>query len=327
MTNWTRRGFLGSLGAGMAAGELALLNAQAPPQGQAAPNPMRDAANVDRDVVFGKGGTVDLQADIYKPTGTSKRMAVIHYHGGGFAGGNKNGLANRCQAMSALGYTNIAAQYRLTGAGRWPAQIEDVKTAIRWTRANAAKLGIEPNRIALAGYSAGGHLALFANGTQNVAQYEGSGGNAGAGTQLAAVIAYYPVTGPAWEGFRKGFPLPEGSSEEAWKQVEIAGHVKGFSPTILHHGLADTTVAPESSQDFLKVLRGASIPSELHEFSAVPHGFDAVQEFADITARLNDLFLDRYVVNPRPYPSGRGGGEGGRGAAPGGAGRGGGRGQ
>ena len=82
----------------------------------------RDAANVDRDVVFGKGGTVDLQCDVYKPTGASKRMAVIHYHGGGFAGGNKNGLAARLQAMSALGYTNIAAQYRLSGVARWPGE-------------------------------------------------------------------------------------------------------------------------------------------------------------------------------------------------------------
>ena len=317
-TTLTRRGFLGAVGAGIAISELASLSAQ----GQApAPNPARDAANVDRDVVYGKGGDVDLHADIFRPTGTSKRMAVLHFHGGGFAGGNKNGLAARLQSMSALGYTNLAVQYRLAGVARWPAQIEDVKAAIRWTRANASKLGIDPARITLAGYSAGAHLALFANGTQNQAQYEGSGGNAGAGTALTACIAYYPVTGPAWEGFRKAFPMPAGSSEEAWKQTEPGTHVKGFAPTILHHGLADTTVPPESSQEFLKVLRGAGIPSELHEFAGVPHGFDAVQEFADATARLNDLFLDRYVVNPRPYPSGRGGGGGAEG------GRGGGRGQ
>lgn len=287
-SNWTRRGFLGSLGAGIAAGELAVLNAQG-----------REAAHVDRDVVYGKGGDVDLHADIYRPTGTSKRMAVLHFHGGGFAGGSKNGLAARLQSMSALGYTNLAVQYRLAGAARWPAQIEDVKAAIRWTRANASQLGIDPARIALAGYSAGAHLALFANGTQNQAQYEGSGGNAGAGTQLSACIAYYPVTGPAWDGFRKAFPLPAGSSEEAWKQVEPGTHVKGFAPTILHHGLADTTVPPESSQEFLKVLRGAGIASELHEFAGMPHGFDAVQEFADATARLNDLFLDRHVRGGR----------------------------
>jgi len=89
-----------------------------------------------------------------------------------------------------------------------------------------------PARIGVAGYSAGGHLALFAAGTQNQPQYEGSGGNAGVGTQLAACMAYYAVTGPAWEGFRKQFPMAEGSSEEAWKQAEPGTHVKGFPPTV-----------------------------------------------------------------------------------------------
>lgn len=315
--NWTRRSFLGTLGAGVAVSEFASLAGLA--QGQAPPpNPARDAANVERDVVFGKGGDVDLQCDIYKPpAASSKRMAILHFHGGGFAGGNKNTLAAGLQSMSALGYVNIAVQYRLSGVAKWPAQIEDVKAAIRWTRANASRLSIDAGRIGVAGYSAGGHLALFAAGTQNQPHYEGSGGNAGAGTQVAACMAYYAVTGPAWEEFRKAFPLPEGSTEDAWKQVEPATHIKAFPPTVLHHGLADTTVRPESSEEFLKVLRGANIPSELHEFAGVPHGFVGIPEFAESTARLNDFFLERHVINPRTYPAfgaGRGrGGEGGRG--------------
>ena len=113
--NWTRRSFLGTLGASVAASELSSLAALA--QGQApAPNPARDAANVERDVVFGKGGDVDLQCDIYKPpAAASKRMAILHFHGGGFTGGNKNNLAARLQSMSTLGYVNIAVQYRLAG--------------------------------------------------------------------------------------------------------------------------------------------------------------------------------------------------------------------
>src|SRR6266550_6810506 len=153
----TRRLFLGSLGATLALPELRVAA-----QGGA---PAAPAANVDKDVVYGKGGDTDLHLDIYKPTGANnKRMAVIHFHGGGFAGGNKDGLAARLQALSARGYTNIAAQYRLSGVAKWPAQMEDVKSSIRWTRANAARLGIDPARIAVAGYSAGGHLALFAAG-------------------------------------------------------------------------------------------------------------------------------------------------------------------
>ena len=312
-STWTRRGVLGTLGAGVALGNLTSRAAWA--QGQApAPNPAREAANVERDVVFGKGGGVDLHCDIYRPpAAASKRTAILHFHGGGFAAGNKNNLAARLQAQSALGYVNIAAQYRLSGVARWPGQIEDVKAAIRWTRANALALGIDPARIAVAGYSAGGHLALFAAGTQNSPQYEGSGGSAGAGTQVAACIAYYAVTGPAWDGFRKQFPMPEGSSEEAWKQAEPGTYVKGFPPTVLHHGLTDVTVRPESSEQFLALLRGAGVPSELHEFAGVPHEVVAHQEVAEAVARLNDFFLERHVITPKTYPpfgAGRGGGRG-----------------
>ena len=162
----TRRLFLGSLGATLALPELRLqARGQAPP-----------AVNVEKDVVYGKGGDTDLHLDIYKPTGAAnKRMAIVHYHGGGFQGGSKDNLAARLQTMSARGYVNIAAQYRLSanGAARWPSQIEDVKASIRWTRANASRLGIDPARIAVAGYSAGGHLALFAAATANRPEFEG----------------------------------------------------------------------------------------------------------------------------------------------------------
>ena len=69
-------------------------------------------------------------------------------------------MASSSRAFAGLGYVSIASQYRLTGQGRWPAQIEDVKAAIRWTRANAARLNIDADKIAIAGYSAGGLMAL-----------------------------------------------------------------------------------------------------------------------------------------------------------------------
>jgi acetyl esterase/lipase len=243
-------------------------------------------------------------------------MAVIHFHGGGFAGGNKDGLAARLQTMSARGYLNIAAQYRLSanGAARWPSQIEDVKASIRWTRANASRLGIDPARIAVAGYSAGGHLALFAAGTPNMPQFEGKGGNEGVKTDVAACLAYYAVTGDAWEGFRRQFPMPDGSSDEAWRAATPGTYIKNFPPTILFHGLADVTVPPESSMEFLKQLRGANIPSELHTYAGVPHEFVGIPEFAESTAALADFFLERHVINPKTYPpfgAGRGGGRGG----------------
>ncbi len=132
-------------------------------------------------------------------------MATIHLHGGGFNGGSKDALAERIGPFAARGYLAIAAQYRLAGQAKWPSQIEDVKAAIRWARANATSLGIEPERIAIVGYSAGGHLALMAAGTQNRPELEGRGGHAGAGTQVAACAAYYAVTelSPGGDGSRE----------------------------------------------------------------------------------------------------------------------------
>ena len=86
-----------------------------------------------------------------------------------------------------LGYVSIASQYRLTGQGRWPAQIEDVKAAIRWTRANATRLNIDADKIAAAGYSAGGLMALFAAATQDRKEFDGNGGNAGVSTKVSGL--------------------------------------------------------------------------------------------------------------------------------------------
>ena len=299
----SRRLFLGTVGAVFALREPALMEAaQAPPGGGSTP------ASVEKDVVFGKGGDLDLKLDIYRPAVASKRTAIIHYHGGGFTAGSKDGLAGAAGPLTAMGYVNIAAQYRLAGVAKWPAQIHDVKAAIRWTRANASRLGIDPARIVIAGYSAGGHLALFAAGTQNMPEFEGRNGTPGVSTSLAGCLAFYAVAGGDWPGFRTNFPMPVGAGEDAWRAATPATYVKNFPPTILHHGLADTTVPPLSSQELLKVLQAANIPSELHTLSGVPHAFINHPELVEITARLNDSFLDRTVLNPKTYPPFGGGG-------------------
>ena len=232
---------------------------------------------IEKDVVFGKGGAMDLRCDVHRPpAGTSKRAATIHIHGGGFTGGSKETLIERVRPFTATGYVAIAAQYRLLGQAPWPAMLDDVKAAIRWTRANAVRLGIDPARIFIVGYSAGGHLALAANGTQNNPKFEGSGGSAGAGTQVAACVAFYPVAdGPPASAATATYMTPN------------------VSPTILFHGVADTTVPIESSQGLFQLLRDKKVPSEFHSFAGQPHIFDREPAFATACAQLADLFIER----------------------------------
>ena len=259
---------------------------------------------VERDVVFGQGGGMDLHCDIYRPPASApaKRTAIIHYHGGGFARGSKEALAEKLPRYTKRGYVSIAAQYRLSGVAKWPAQIEDVKACIRWTRANADRLGIDPAKIAIAGYSAGGLLALFASGTQDRPEFEGTGGSPGVSTKLAACFSFYAVTGPSWSGWRTSGLLPNGADDAAFSATEPANYVKDFPPTEIFHGTADVTVPIESSQKLFEALRQAKVPVEMHEFDGVPHEFDEHPEFGETVAQLADFFLDRHVLNPRTYP-------------------------
>jgi acetyl esterase/lipase len=272
------------------------------------------SVQVEKDVVFGKGGDVDLRLDIYRPPGTSsKRMALIHLHGGGYRGGSKNDLADKVTPITRLGYVSIAAQYRLSGVAKWPAQLADLKAAIRWTRANANSLGIDPKLIAVVGYSAGGHLALSGAGTQRRTEFEGNGGNPNVSSELAACVAFYPLTDivPQPDGMPHTL-LPAGSGEAAHQEATATRFISAaFPPTVIFHGLSDVTIPPENSERLLQLLRKVNVPSELHTFAGVPHEFDRHAEFAQATAQLIDFFLERHLLHPRTYPPfGPGGGRG-----------------
>jgi acetyl esterase/lipase len=318
MARLTRREFVKTASGLAAAPALAAVAAQA--QG---PAPDTGNLRVEKDIVFGKGGSTDLTLDVYQPpTGVAtKRMAIIHLFGGGFFVGNKNAgyIINDAKALGARGYTNISANYRLQTQGSWPAQIHDVKAAIRWTRANAARLGIDANKIAVAGYSAGGMLSLMAAGTNGKKEFEGDGGNPGVSSDVNASIGVYPLASA--QTARGLFPEGQATPENIAAASPTTYISATFAPTILIHGTKDGTVPVHSSVDFFTKLHGLGVPSTLTLIQGADHAFDNnAPDAVEVMAASIDLFLDRLLINPKPYPSfggGGRGGRGGRGAAPG----------
>jgi acetyl esterase/lipase len=318
MATFSRRSFVKASGALAAAPALTAVTARA--QG---PAPDIGDLRAERDIVFGKGGDMDMLLDVYHPPEgvTPKRLAIIHLFGGGFFGGNKSVgyIINDAKALGARGYTNISANYRLQTQGSWPAQIHDTKAAIRWTRANAERLGIDADKIVVAGYSAGGMLSLLAAGTNGRPEFEGDVGTPGVSSDVNASIGVYPL---ASAEIATGL-WPQGqATPEAIRSASPTTYIgPNFAPTIFIHGTADTTVVPQSSIDFHTKLQEAGVPSALTLIQGANHAFDnGALDAVDLMAHSIDLFLDRLLVNPQPY-SGFGGGGGGRGRGRGGPGR------
>ena len=132
--------------------------------------------DIKEEIVYTQAGGRDLKLDLYRPKGKrNHHTAVLLLHGGAWRMGDKSMMELFGPALAGLGFTAVAPEYRLLGESPWPAQLEDVKAAIRWTRAHAETLDIHPERIAVQGFSAGAHLALMAGGTPDMLGFKGSG--------------------------------------------------------------------------------------------------------------------------------------------------------
>ncbi|MFZ4573421.1 MAG: alpha/beta fold hydrolase [Phycisphaerales bacterium] len=152
------------------------------------------------EVVFAtepvNGGTFALTFDVYQATtGTGPRPVVLWIHGGGWSGGTHNQVPTFALDLRAQGITVVSVEYRLSGQAIFPAQIEDVKGAVRYLRAHAAQFNIDPTRIGAWGSSAGGHLAALLATSGGVAELEGdSGGNLGFSSAIQVAADYFGPT-------------------------------------------------------------------------------------------------------------------------------------
>lgn len=260
--------------------------------------PVQDRVTTREGVVFGTGGGRELRCDIYEPPPAVKNgIAVLLIHGGGWSSGDRSQLKGYGVLLGRRGYTCIASEYRLTGEALWPAQIEDVKCAIRYVRANAAALGIDPDRLVISGNSAGGHLSLMAGGA-TPSSFEGDGGNAGVSSAVAAVISFYPPTGldkREWGGmpalFGKGAPV---ETMKGASPLEYAA--ADFPPTLLIQGNADDVVPAAEATAMYDALHAKGAPVELHMFANQPHAFDADPKLGRLCSELMLSFLDRYIL-------------------------------
>ena len=154
------------------------------------------------------------------------------------------------------------------------------------------RLGVDANKIVVAGYSAGGMLSLLAAGTNGNAEFEGSNGTPGVSSEVNASIGVYPL---ASADNAKGLWDEGKATPEAIKAASPTSYIsKSFAPTIFIHGVNDVTVPLTSSLDFFGKLNALGVPSALTAIQGAQHAFDVgALDAVEVMAQSIDLFLDQ----------------------------------
>ena len=241
-----------------------------------------------RQVVVGKAGDRDLLGHLYVPViAAGLHPAIVVVHGGGWRKGRPESVRGFGELLGQAGFVCLLADYRLTGEACWPAQIEDVKCAIRFLRANSSTLGVDPDRIGIVGDSAGGHLALMA---AVPCTFEGSGGHAAHSSAVVAVGSMYGPTRIRFDPERANHValMGERANEEDYDRASpITYDLGDFPPCLLIHGVDDEAVPVSNSVDFQHKLKRLRRPVDLHLFPGLGHAFD--RKTAEEGARMVDV--------------------------------------
>jgi acetyl esterase/lipase len=256
---------------------------------------------------------VSLKVDVWQPPGAAPgpRPAVIYVFGGGWVSGDRKQMPAYYQWLTGQGLTVFAIDYRLATPGHpvWDKAPGDVKCAVGWVRTNAARHGIDPGRIVLAGNSAGANLALLAAYTAGDDRVPAS--CAAADTSVRAVVGFYGPTDLA-AAHRDADATDTADRLEAYlggPPAEQAGRYRrnspvtyvrpGLPPTLLLHGERDSVVPAAQSTDLAGRLTAAGVPNSVVLLPATEHSFDGLYGgFAtQITRPAITRFLQRHVTD------------------------------
>ncbi|MCA9247382.1 MAG: alpha/beta hydrolase fold domain-containing protein [Planctomycetales bacterium] len=271
----------------------------------AAGRPAVAAPRVEKDLEFAQVDGQSLKLDLYLPEAEQPHL-VVWIHGGGWRSGSKANCP--LSWLAEHGYAVASISYRLSGVAKFPAQIHDCKGAVRWLRANAAKFGYRSDAIAVAGSSAGGHLAALMGTSADVKELEGDiGGHLDQSSRVAAVIDFYGATDfelrsqtQAHKTEIEGAVVYELLGGPVTKNLALARlasaatHVTADDPPFLaFHGDKDNKVLLNQSQRIEQVYRDAKLPLDLHVLAGSGHG--GSEFYIGERRELMRAFLDQHL--------------------------------
>lgn len=257
-----------------------------------------------KDIEYKNVDGKPLQLDIYRPTDlTGPAPLLVFIHGGSWKGGKRSDYLVYLVAFAQRGYVTATVSYRLLGDAPYPACIEDINDAVRWLCANGENYGYDPERIALIGGSAGGHLAMLsAYGWGDQSDGEG---NEFTGNNKCPVRAVVNIYGPSdltteyARSHRLVTDLVAYSFEEAPHLYSEASPVyyldRNDPPTLIFHGTSDRLVPVSQSDNLKAMLDSLDVPAVYHRLPLWPHTMDVVKRVNEFCQEKMTEFFEEYL--------------------------------
>lgn len=250
---------------------------------------------IDRrtDVEYRSTSQTGLALDVVRPSDDVVRPLLVHVHGGGWRRGEK-GYA-RAERLARAGLVVASLEYRLSGQAQFPAAVRDVAAGVAWLRDRAASFGVDADRVALLGESAGGHLATLLGSAPDDPTVRPDDVSAAAVADVAAIVSVSGIYDLHLEGQCEA-PVTSaflgGSCEERPERATAASPIARVDgeepPTLLYHGTDDEAVAFEQARRYRDELADAGATVELYSAEGGGHllGDDAAAFLQRQTAFL-----------------------------------------
>lgn len=241
--------------------------------------------------IYKRVGPTDLRASIVYPSDYQSGKtypAIVFFFGGGWIRGSVTQFENACRYFANRGMIAVAFDYRVLSRQKTtPIEaVQDARSAMRWLRQNATRLGVQPDRIVASGGSAGGHLALA---TALLDRINELGEDTSVSPKPSALVLLNPVTKTTIGGY--GY---ERLGDQAVTLSPVVHVRPGTPPAIVFHGEADTTVPIQNAEEFCERMKAAGNLCELHRFAGQKHGFfNNNPELNKQIIGLTDQFLTR----------------------------------
>jgi acetyl esterase/lipase len=257
----------------------------------------------ENDLVYSKPGGNELKLDLARPDeGDGPFPIVLVIHGGGWRGGDKASNRPALQSFAKRGYVALSPQYRFCPQNTFPAQVVDLKAAVRWAKAHAKEYKADPDHVGAVGFSAGGHLAMMLGLTGPSDGLDGEAGEGAPDTKVHAVVNYFgptdfgaadfpDVSKPLIKDFLGG--TPDEKPEAAKKASPITYVSKGDAPVLSFQGTKDPLVPSTQATKLADAMTSAGVAGRVELLVGAGHGWGG--EDLKRTLAETVVFFDKYL--------------------------------